>query len=110
MGFLGGGPRSDNDGGLYLYVRSDKTGEKIRVRIDLANDLAEEFADPGDNPSGYVCHKDIMGNQSFEVIKLDVQFDRNRNIVGQTIEGGELISESEYLADSGDVSADDPSD
>ncbi len=99
MGFLGGGPGSGDDGGLYLYVQSDKTGEKIRVRINLGNDLAEEFEGTGDDVSHYVCHKDVMGNASFEIIKLEVQFDRNRNMVGHTIDGGRLISEEEYLAE-----------
>ena len=110
MGFLGGGPGGSDDGGLYLYVQSNKTGEKIRVRINLGNDLTEQFEDVGDNVSHYVCHKDVMGNESFEIIRLEVEFDRGRNMVGHTINGGRLISEEEYLADSGSASADDPSD
>ncbi|MCY4109843.1 MAG: hypothetical protein OXG11_12555 [Chloroflexi bacterium] len=110
MGFLGGGPGGGRDDGLYLYVQSNKTGEKIRVRINLGNDLTEQFEDVGDNVSHYICHKDVMGNESFEIIRLEVEFDRNRNMVGHTISGGRLISEEEYLADAGSESADDPSD
>ncbi len=110
MGFLGGGPGSGDERGFYLYVQDDKTGEKIRVRIDLANDLAGEYGGPTDDISHYVCHKDVMGSASFKVIPLDIEFDSKRNMVGHTIEGGKLISEEEYLADSGDESADDPSD
>ena len=96
MGFLGGGSGPRDDRGMYVYVRSDKTGEAIRVRIDPANDLVQEFEGAGDEVSHYVCHKDVMGNESFEIIRLDVEFDRNRRMTGHTIEGGKLISEEEY--------------
>src|SRR3990172_8571369 len=78
MGFLGGGSGPRDDRGMYVYVRSDKTGEAIRVRIDPANDLVQEFEGAGDEVSHYVCHKDVMGNESFEIIRLDVEFDRRR--------------------------------
>ncbi len=56
MGFLGGGPGPGDDSGIYLYVQVAKSGEKIRVRIDPANDLAQEFdAGGGDSPTHYTC-------------------------------------------------------
>ena len=109
MGFLGGGSSLREDGGLFLYVLSDRTGEKIRVRINLASDLMEEFDDDGDGVSHYVCHKEVIGNQSFEIIRLQVQFDRRRAMVDHAIDGGRLISKEEYLSDLGESSVDDPS-
>lgn len=111
MGFLGGGPRSGDDRGIYLYVQVAKSGEKIRVRIDPANDLAQEYdAEGGDSPTHYTCSKEVIGNQSFDPVELNLEFDNRRRLVGQEIRGGKFIAETEYFADEAGASDDDGGD
>ncbi|HJN39517.1 MAG TPA: hypothetical protein QGH28_04985 [Chloroflexota bacterium] len=100
MGFLGGGPGSGDDRGLYLYVEVEKSGEQIRVRIDPHNDLAQEFdADGGDSPTHYTCYKEVIGTQSFHPVEINLEFSRRRQLVGQEITGGRFISEDAFYAD-----------
>ena len=85
MGFLGGGPGSGADHGIYLYVQVAESGEKIRVRINPDNDLAQHFdAEGGDNPTHYTCAKEVIGNESLSKVELDLEFDGRRRLVGQS--------------------------
>lgn len=100
MGFLGGGSSSGEDRGLYLYVQVEKSGEKIRVRIDPHNDLAQEFdSGGGDNPTHYTCSKEIIGAQSIHPVNLELEFSKRRQLVSQEITGGRFISEEDFYAD-----------
>ena len=108
MGFLGGGPGPGDDSGIYLYVQVAKSGEKIRVRIDPANDLAQEFdAGGGDSPTHYTCAKEVIGSESLETVELNLEFDSRRRMVGQEITGGKFITEAEFFADEAGIGDDD---
>lgn len=88
----GGGSRGDKDA-LYIYVRSDRTGEVIRVRIHLYNDLS--LSEDGD---GYYVRKVIVGEKSFDRIEAQLTFDNKRQLSGSQIYGGELVDEAAYEA------------
>ena len=88
-GLFGKGGGSDGgDKGIYYYVKCAKCGEKIRVRVDPSNDLAQEFDDGGDNPSGYSATKGVIGKQCFRTLSVTVKFDRSsassRAAIGRT--------------------------
>ena len=111
MGFLGGGPSSGDDRGIYLYVQVAKSGEKIRVRIDPSSDLAQHFdADGGDNPTHYTCSKEVIGSESFEPVELDLEFDGRRRLTGQEITGGKFITEADFYAEQAGAGDDDGGD
>jgi hypothetical protein len=93
----GGEPRDNAD---YYFVRCARCGEKIRVRIDRANDLAQDFDDAGgDNPTGYTAAKGVVGKKCFRTISITLKFDRARREVSRSIDGGEFITAEEYAAD-----------
>ena len=100
MGFLGSRAQGEDDRGIYLYVRVTKSGETIKVRIDPANDLVQEF-DPagGDNPTHYTCFKEVLGNRSFHAVQLNLDFDNRRRLQDKRIVGGRFISEAEYVSE-----------
>jgi hypothetical protein len=100
MGFLGSRTQREGDRGIYLYIRVTKSGETIKVRIDPANDLVQEF-DPagGDNPTHYTCYKEVIGNRSFHAVELNLDFDNRRRLQDKKIVGGRFISEAEYVSD-----------
>lgn len=88
--------KESEDRGIYYYIRCTKCGEAIRVRVDRSSDLAQEFDDGGDYPSGYSASKGIVGKKCFRVINLTIRFDRRGNEAGRSIEGGEFITAEEF--------------
>jgi hypothetical protein len=101
----GGGGRPADDGAgpgaFWLYVQCGQCAEKIRVRVSREHDLSAEF-DAGDFPSAYYAHKEIIGNNCFRRIKVDLYFDGRRQLSEQKIEGGAFITREEYDAPSGE--------
>lgn len=100
----GGGPSRTDDAGanaFWLYVRCAHCREKIRVRVSREHDLSAEF-EGSDFPSAFYAHKDIVGSRCFRRIQVDLQFDGRRQLVEQTVSGGEAISREEYEAEDGD--------
>jgi hypothetical protein len=95
----GGGSANkvESDGrALYFYVRCNNCNEKLRIRVDTFNELAQEF-DDNERTSGYTLDKEIMGSACFRMMHLHVTFDKNKRIVEQTLDKGTLISKEEYL-------------
>ena len=99
--FGGGKPRERRDpNALYFYVRCDKCGEKIRLRVDKRYDLMRDYErGPGDVGSGYVLHRDVMGNKCFEMMHMEVFLDNGHRVLSQDITGGEFITYEEYTAE-----------
>ena len=87
----------ESDGrALYFYVKCGKCDEKIRVRVDVYNDLAQEF-DENDKTSGYTLEKDVLGSQCFRMMHLHVAFDTGKHILEKRVENGVLITKEEFL-------------
>ncbi len=87
---------SDSDGrAVYFYVKCSSCGEKIRVRVDMFNDLAQEF-DDNDRTSGYTLEKDVLGNNCFRLMHLHVAFDSSKRIVEKSVTNGVLITKEEF--------------
>ena len=98
---VGGGGRARDDGAggnaFWVYVKCSHCGEKIRVRVSREHDLSADF-DAGDMPSAYYSHKEIVGNQCFRRIRVDLHFDGRRQLAEQQIEGGTFITREESEA------------
>jgi hypothetical protein len=100
---LGGGTREQSDANLvWVYVRCGKCGEKIAVMARKGYDFAEEFDErsPSDAPIGYSVRKDVLGRnpQCFNQMRIEVQYNRNYQIVEQHIVGGTFLTKEEYQA------------
>lgn len=81
---------------LWLYVRCDRCGEKIKTRIDLLRDLTPRYGEDGDVKS-YFLRKVLVGSQGcFQPIEVRLTFDARRNVLSQEITGGHFITEEEY--------------
>lgn len=94
----GKGGSSGADNAFYYYVRCGRCGERIRVRVDRANDLAQDFDNGGDNPSGYRTTKGVVGKQCFRVLTLTITYDGARRVTSRSIDGGEFITAEEFEA------------
>lgn len=75
---------------LWLYVRCDQCDAKVRVRIDLYNDLS--WTDDG----GYILRKEIMDSQCYRLMNAVLRFDNARCVTSCEISGGEFITKDEY--------------
>jgi hypothetical protein len=98
-GLFGKGGSESRDNGIYYYIRCAKCGEKIRVRVDRANDLAQDYEGSGDNPTGYTATKGVVGKKCFRVINLTIKYDGSRREASKSIDGGEFISAEEFEAE-----------
>jgi hypothetical protein len=98
VGFLknlfGGGERQERaDSGVYVYVRLDRSGEIVQLRLNPEHEFV-----PDDAQGGYKTHKTIVGPRSFARAEAIFQFDEGRNLLGADIDGGELADESAWQA------------
>jgi len=82
--------RKDSRDALWLHVRCNKCGARVRVRVDLYNDLSQA------DDEGYILHKEIMDDKCFQLIYAELRFDDQRQIASQDISGGEFITADEY--------------
>ncbi len=98
MSFLrrlfGGGGRSEDDRGLHLYIKCQRCGTPVHVRIDLNNDLSAEYGDTA--AEGYHLIKEVMDDRCFRLMRAELHFDARRREVSREIEGGTFISHEEY--------------
>jgi hypothetical protein len=88
--FGGQSGRGDSDG-IYLYVRSNSTGEVIKVRLHKYNDLTAS-----DDFTSYYVHKTIMGTKSYDRIEAEFEFDKNRRLLSSHVNGGMLVDQAAY--------------
>jgi len=88
---------TSNTRSSWVYVRCNRCGETIRARINLSNDLSINYDDGG---TKYFCRKTIIGEgHCFQRIEIELTYGKNRNVINRAIQGGQYISEKEYLID-----------
>ena len=100
MGFLkrlfGGGGEPAERNVLHLYIKCNRCGTPVHVRVNLNNDLS---ADYGDNDAeGYTLSKEVMDDRCFRLMHAEVQFYSRRNELSRKVEGGTFISQEEWEA------------
>lgn len=91
IGIGGGGKGEGADRGIYYYVRCDKCGEAIRIRVDPYWDL-------GEGDGGFSVTKHVIGQKCFRPIEVTIDFDSGRKEIDKAITGGKFISAEEYAA------------
>ncbi len=101
LGVLRGGSRPAEDAGrnaFWIYVRCDACGESIRVRVNREHDLSAEFDEGSDAPASFHVHKEIVGQNCFRRIQVDMTFDQQRRVTDQQIRGGTFLTSEAYVA------------
>ncbi|GAB4476392.1 MAG: hypothetical protein Kow00124_18410 [Anaerolineae bacterium] len=91
--FGGGEPKPKPDEGLYLYIRLDRRGEVVRLRLNPSSDMNRDY-ETGD----LLTHKTIVGPRTFERAEADLRFDSSHRLIEWEISGGELVGEEEWQA------------
>jgi hypothetical protein len=87
----GGASRPSDPSGMYYYVRSNRTGEVIQVRLNRENDLSLE-----DDEQGYFVRKMIVGQKSFDRMEAEFHFDRTRRFISCDVTGGTMVERDDY--------------
>ncbi len=94
----GASPEGDQYASFY-YLRCNRCGEVIRVRIDRRWDLEQEFDEGGgDAATGYAARKEVMGTKCFQMLRLTVQYDRGYHETDKELSGGTFVGREEYEA------------
>ncbi len=100
MGFIkrlfGGGDRTPADTGIHLYIKCQRCGAPVHVRIDPQNELAADYGDIG--ADGYQVVKEITDDRCFRRMRAELHFDARRREISRELEGGEFITGEEYEA------------
>lgn len=100
MGFLsrlfGRGSAPVAGGSIFwLYVRCERCGEKIRVRINRSTDAQQEFDESG-RPTHYLLRKEILGNRCPNLMSVESKLDNAGRVVEQQAERCVIIGQQEY--------------
>jgi hypothetical protein len=97
LGF-GGGAGGGADRGLYLYIQCKRCKDVVRVRVNMANDLQQEYVENADDVAGYGLTKGIVDSKCFRPMTLTMRFDRRRRELERSVEGGELVDQAAWEA------------
>ena len=89
-------PRGDD--GIYLYVRCNRCGDRVRVRIGSTSELQQEFDGESDRVAGYFVRKMVVDQRCFRPIEVTMRFDRGRHETQREIEGGTFLTAEEFEA------------
>ena len=77
---------------LPLKVRCRRCGEIIEARVDVANELSQDYDDSG--RATYHCRKGLIGNQRcYQAIEVELLFDADRRLIDRQISGGEFVED-----------------
>ena len=92
----GGGTSSgmSGDRGLYYYVRCNRCGEVVQVRIDPMNDLSA-----ADGEEGLFVRKVIVGRRCYNRMEAEFSFDGNRKLRDSKVSGGTFVDKDAFLED-----------
>ena len=96
--FEDGGQKEDDGNSHWEYVRCSRCGEKIRVRVNLRNELTSQYEG---GEGAYYVRKGVVGGgkaRCFQMVEVELFFDPRRRLVSRYITGGEYITEEEFRA------------
>ena len=85
----------ERDSGLYFYVKLDRGGEIVQLRLEPQFELVPDY-----EQGGYFSHKTVVGPRTYRRAEATFRFDANRQLSGHDISGGELVSREEWQAQS----------
>ena len=85
--FSGGSRIGGGDPGLYYYVKCNRCGEVIRVRINPMNDLSQS-----DDGSNWYARKVIVGQKCYNRVEGTFTYNSSRRLINSEL-SGELNAE-----------------
>ena len=98
LGFGGGAGGAGDRNAMFLYVRCTRCRDVVQVRVNMANEPAQEYDEGGDKVTGYTLNKTIVDSTCFRPIPVTIRFDARRREQEREIEGGEFVGQEEFEA------------
>lgn len=100
MGFLSrlfgrGGATAESGPILWVYVRCNRCGEPIRIRVNLQTDAQREYDDSGRETHSFL-RKEILGNRCPALMSVELQLDNGGRVRDQQGEGCTIITREVY--------------
>jgi hypothetical protein len=86
-----------DSGGIHLYVRCAKCGEKVHVRANRHTDISQEYDDNGHAVP--TLHKEILGSRCQNLMYAHLTFDPSYRVVTSSGERCSIISQAEFEAE-----------
>lgn len=73
----------------YFAVKCSRCGEVIEGRVNLSNDLSQDYEG---NRAVYYGRKVLMGSgHCFQQIEVELKFDPSRKLLDRLVSGGEFV-------------------
>lgn len=76
---------------ITFRVKCEKCGEEIAIKVNRRTDLQNLYLEPGEKGAAFNLKKEILGKKCPNLIRIDVDFDRNYRVVAQEISGGTFL-------------------
>jgi hypothetical protein len=89
-----GRERPPEDDGIYLYIRLERGGEVVRLRLSPQHELVPNY-----DEGGYYTRKTIVGPRTFQRAEATFQFNPQRELIAWEISGGDIASEEDWQAE-----------
>ncbi len=83
--------REDNGKIIWLYVRCDRCGTPLAVRVNRANEASPDY-----ESGGYYVRKEMMDNKCFQLMYAELRFDARGKETSRQIQRGKFITKAEY--------------
>jgi len=84
---------------LWVYVKCDRCSEVIPVRINLKEEVQENYDTSKEKSCAFYVRKEVCGsgkNRCFARINLYLEFDSQFKVTGKEIKGGTFVTKEEY--------------
>lgn len=88
-----GGNKGPVDNGIYVYVKLDRSGEVVSLRLDPQHELNADL-----DAGGYFSKKHIVGPVSYARAVATFYFDQSKALTSSSIDGGSLSDKETYDA------------
>ena len=72
-------------------MKCGKCGEEITIHVNRRTDIQNHYLEPGEEGAAYNLRKEILGKKCPNLIRIDVDFDKNYRVIRKDIEGGSFI-------------------
>ncbi|MCD5397534.1 hypothetical protein LR003_01195 [candidate division NPL-UPA2 bacterium] len=78
---------------LWLHIKCNKCGKVLKLFINKNTDLESQYKESGETGPDYILKKEAMDDKCLTGMFIQIEFDRNRNILSREIINGEFINE-----------------
>ncbi len=80
---------------IPFRIKCEKCGEEITIKVNRRTDFQNLYLESGEQGAAFNLKKEILGKKCSNLMQIDIDFDRNYQIIAREISGGSFILEKE---------------